>query len=360
MSVRAMLSPAYLAFGETGEFLLALARRRDLFLPALAGTGHVLRPVDSAAGAPALAWNPRRLAESPKAFWFAPSRVVVRWGADGPRAAEAPGARAVAGLKACDLAALAIVDRVFRDHEFREPAWVAARERTFVVSGDCTDCLDSCFCPLVGGRPWPERGFDLNLSPAEGGWLVDAGSEAGEAFLDETAALLRPARTGEIETRARRRNDLEERVRAQNEEFRTATSWRELVARSERSRLWGVLSATCVECSACNLACPTCHCFLFTDGRADGEAVRVSGWDSCFMAGHARMAGGGTPRLELTERFRNHYFHKFVAFPENWGVTACTGCGRCVEACMGRIDKRDVLRRLETGWIPSDAAEVRR
>ena len=81
---------------------------------------------------------------------------------------------------------------------------------------------------------------------------------------------------------------------------------------------------------------------------------RIRMWDSCFHAGYARMAGGGTPRLQLTERFRNHYFHKFVSFPKNWGITACSGCGRCIDACMGRIDKRECLHRLETEWIPSE------
>jgi ferredoxin len=68
------------------------------------------------------------------------------------------------------------------------------------------------------------------------------------------------------------------------------------------------------------------------------------------------MAGGLTPRLQLTERFRNHYQHKFVAFPRNWGITACSGCGRCIDACMGRIDKRECLHTLETRWIPSEVS----
>ena len=37
--------------------------------------------------------------------------------------------------------------------------------------------------------------------------------------------------------------------------------------------------------------------------------------------------------------------------------TKCTVCGRCVDACMGRIDKRECLHRLETEWLPSDVLE---
>jgi len=126
------------------------------------------------------------------------------------------------------------------------------------------------------------------------------------------------------------------------------------VSKHDRTRIWSGLAATCVECHACNLVCPTCHCFLLHDLPAEGGAARVRLWDSCFSAGHARMAGGLTPRLQLTERFRNHYQHKFVAFPRNWGITACSGCGRCIDACMGRIDKRECLHTLETRWIPSE------
>jgi len=28
------------------------------------------------------------------------------------------------------------------------------------------------------------------------------------------------------------------------------------------------------------------------------------------------------------------------------GEPACTGCGRCVEACPGRIDLREILKEL--------------
>ena len=31
--------------------------------------------------------------------------------------------------------------------------------------------------------------------------------------------------------------------------------------------------------------------------------------------------------------------------PEVFGFYACDGCGRCTEACIGKIDIRDVLKR---------------
>ncbi len=267
-----------------------------------------------------------------------------------------PRPRAVLGAKGCDLKAVACLDRVLRDHDFKEPAWCAARERNLIVAGDCSACAESCFCTMLGDKPWPTALHDVLLSPVEGGFLAEAGSEKGERTLSEHAALFAEAPAGAVEARDRRRADLLAKVVAQNARFPVRDSFEKSVAKHERTPIWGKLAADCVECNACNLACPTCHCFLLHDVRTPGGAARVSQWDSCFHAGHARMAGGLTPRLQLTERFRNHYHHKFVSFPRNWGITACSGCGRCVEACMGRIDKRECLHRLETQWIPSEVA----
>jgi ferredoxin len=38
--------------------------------------------------------------------------------------------------------------------------------------------------------------------------------------------------------------------------------------------------------------------------------------------------------------------HKFRYLVEEFGVVACTGCGRCVQSCPVNIDLRAVLREL--------------
>jgi Fe-S oxidoreductase len=60
----------------------------------------------------------------------------------------------------------------------------------------------------------------------------------------------------------------------------------------------------------------------------------------------ARVAGGGNPRKILWMRLRNRFEKKFDFFPKVSGITACTGCGRCISACPAKIDIRKVLRRL--------------
>ena len=100
----------------------------------------------------------------------------------------------------------------------------------------------------------------------------------------------------------------------------------------------------CVECGACNMICPTCHCFLLVDQSADDKFQRLKVWDSCLMKRFARVAGGANPRKHLGERLRNRFIKKFDFFPEILGIYACTGCGRCIETCLGDIDIREVLK----------------
>lgn len=341
----------FLATAALAQLASSLAETHDVFLPRRDGERWMLGRW-APAGRGEVPWNPFRLPEPLKSIWFPPGQVVARW----PREfAETPARpHALFGAKACDLKAVACLDRVLRDHDFREPAWCAARASTLIVAGDCTDCADSCFCTMLGDLPHPTDLFDLCLSPVEGGYLVEVGSERGARLVADHVGLFEAAPAGAVELRERARLELAQRVRRQNERFPVRDPFERSVAKHERTRIWAELAATCVECNACNLVCPTCHCFLLHDLPEGDGAVRCRLWDSCFSAGHARMAGGLTPRLQLTERFRNHYEHKFVTFPRNWGMTACSGCGRCIEACMGRIDKRECLHTLERRWIPSE------
>lgn len=335
----------------------ALAGSYDVYVPESASGDLVRLPANGDAEGGGIAWNAVRTPQSLKPFWMQPGKVLARWTPDGPRDGPAPRPRAVFGAKACDLAALRVLDAVFRDHEFKEPSWCAARERNLIIAGDCTACAESCFCTLLGQKPWAEEGFDLNLSPAEEGYVVEAGSDRGKALLEEHAGLLREATASRLAARQAAREEVEAALRQQNARWPVQDPLDVTVEKNLKTRIWGRLAATCVECNACNNVCPTCHCFLLFERKTAEGAARVSQWDSCFHAGYARMAGGSTPRLQLTERFKNHYYHKFVAFPRNWGVTACTGCGRCIDACMGRIDKRECLHRLETEWMPSEVLE---
>ena len=260
-------------------------------------------------------------------------------------------ARVAVGVKNCDLASLPLHDHVFRDSPPVDPGYADARARTLVISSDCTDCLDVCFCTAVGQQPWAREGFDIDVAPVgDGDYVVQAGSERGEAALAEVASMLQPADDALLRRRDEQRAALRDRVAEQtavaglspDQDFQAAI-------RDSDDAMWRRIATRCVECGACNFACCTCHCFLIADGvDADGRPARTKQWDACLFYGFAKVAGGNA-REDRASRLRNRFEKKFDFFKDRLGHYACDGCGRCTEVCIAHIDIREVLREAAQG-----------
>jgi ferredoxin len=126
-------------------------------------------------------------------------------------------------------------------------------------------------------------------------------------------------------------------------------SLREAFLKGYDSDIWEKYAEKCVECGACNFVCPTCHCFALLDVEEKGGFKRFKNWDSCLYPGFARVAGGANPRERRAERLRNRIEKKFDFFVQEIGRVACTGCGRCSQACAGQIKIQDILKDLSGG-----------
>jgi ferredoxin len=181
--------------------------------------------------------------------------------------------------------------------------------------------------------------------------VVEVGSEKGGTVIEEFRAFFVDADEEDVRARDQKR----QRLSAEVESFikkRGTPSTKAIagtVAKNYTSQLWKDFYSTCVECGACNLVCPTCHCFLLFDEKGRGTPVRFMEWDACLYKRFARVAGGANPRKRLWERLRNRFEKKFDFFPKVLNAYACTGCGRCIAACPGDIDIREVLKGLVTG-----------
>lgn len=287
-----------------------------------------------------------RPCEPLKAFFFT-ARKCVAVGFDEETATDVEKPICLVGVKACDLKSLQVLDSVFVDTDYIDPFYNAAREKNLIISADCTAALDTCFCVALEGKPFPESSFDMNLSSVDGGYVVDVATEKGERLVSENQALFTSPTSEQLQgmNDLRRRVEAEVRAKVQEHEVPAQDELAGVVAKTGESTLWQEEAETCVECGACNVICPTCHCFLLYDQQNDDRMARFRLWDSCLIRDFAQVAGGANPRPRLWMRLRNRFEKKFDFFPNVKGIYACTGCGRCISACPGKIDIRRVLKR---------------
>jgi len=336
------------SINKTGwdKFLVGLSSKYDLYGPKKveAGWTYQLLTKDNITQIPYKDYKYCSI-DPIKIFFFLAKEKVTN---SEEQAAESK-KRVIISLKSCDLAALSILDKVFLSGDFIDPFYQEKRENTILISSDCLEAKESCFCTEVEGSPFPEKNFDLNLTLLDDDeFLVEAGSEKGEGLIEENKTLFNKAKEEMVQKRQQKRREMKAKVKGKNKVFssKVVKSFQDMLKAKDDSTLWKELSEDCVECGACTNICPTCHCFLLIDLAQKEKFFKDKTWDSCQFNGFSQMAGGADPRDELWKRFKNRYLCKYSYKPENFGLLACTGCGRCIDACQGKIDKREVLNKL--------------
>ena len=322
----------------------------ELYLPRRLESDWVLTRWEPSSGRTAEA-SPYRAVESLRNFLFPPRLRVAEFPSAGRAELQTPAPVVVAGLKACDLGCLPVLDFIFLKGDQPEPYYAHRRRNTILISYDCTGFKETCFCAMVGGAPFPRAGFDLNLTPLGDHCLVEIGSDKGRELVEAAGRIFAPASADDLRARAGLREkvtgDLRGQLAAQGQ-LEAAPSAAEVRSRNA-GKFWREEARPCVECGACNLVCPTCHCFILEESDSKGGSARWRNWDSCQYPGFTRVAGGANPRARRGQRLSNRFSKKFEFFPDQAGVIACTGCGRCFEACPGKIDIRLLLKKIKTG-----------
>jgi len=342
------------------KFLNALAREYRIFLPVKTEGKRV--PCQFDVQTPAhdyilkeyakinkgdIAFNEYRTIEPLKTFYLPPKERVALYFSDAEDIKENEKV-AVLGVKNCDLFSLKIQDFVFLEGAAKDSFYERRRQNTLLISSDCLNFKEVCFCSAFDIMPYAQEGFDLNMSPLNAGFLVDVGSPKGKEVVSKIPSLFLPATDSQISARQKKREAVLRRLKEHltphgipNKEIIPG-----VVRKSHDSEIWKERVLACVECAGCNLICDTCHCFLLSDEETGALNAKVRVWDACLYANFARVAGGANPMKYRYQRLRNRYFKKFDFFPENINLCACCGCGRCIEVCPAKIDIREVLSTL--------------
>lgn len=240
---------------------------------------------------------------------------------------------AVLGVRGCDLAALRLQDQHFLEKDFVDAHYAARREGLFLVAVHCTHPAATCFCASTGDGPRAEAGFDLALSELDEGFIVEAGSAAGEVV---TARLpLSPVVEAQ---RGRAEHEVLEAARRQRRALSSRNLRDALFANLEHPR-WDQVAQRCLSCGNCTSVCPTCFCYAARETpRLDGmESVHTREWDSCFTHDHSYIHGI-VIRPDTRTRYRQWLTHKLGSWHAQYGRSGCVGCGRCIAWCPVGID----------------------
>ena len=255
--------------------------------------------------------------------------------------------QAIIGVRACDLAALALQDAHFLREGRRDPHYAQRREHLFLVAVQCAEPAATCFCASTGDGPTPTAGYDLSLAELADGFVAAAGSDKGRAVL--AALKLAPATSQQIE--AARQQGVAAAA-AQTRRLPGQNLRDVLMSRLEHPR-WDAVAARCLACGNCTAVCPTCFCHAEADTPAlDGRSSQhVRMWDSCFGESHGHLHGFNV-RPDIRSRYRQWLIHKLATWHDQFGRSGCVGCGRCIAWCPVGIDLTEETAALIEGGQP--------
>lgn len=252
---------------------------------------------------------------------------------------------ALIGVRACDLHAIQILDRVLMHGVPSDPIYSELRRKAFILAVNCEQAGETCFCLSMGTGPEMHSGYDLALTEvideARHYFVVDVGSSKGASVIANVPH--RTAQDDEIEVAdCKVAKVAREMGRTLNTE-----GLKELIFRNLESPRWEEIAKRCLACGNCTMVCPTCFCTTVQDvtDLTGGQAERWRKADSCFTSEFSHIVGGAI-RASVMSRYRQWLTHKMASWVDQFGTYGCVGCGRCITWCPVGIDITEEVKAL--------------
>ena len=285
--------------------------------------------------------------DGPKRYFFPPKQKLFTLSVKRERfgiqdTGPPPPKLAFIGVRPCDLAAIAVQDRVFgvepQQQTFRcesETYYRRTREQSLLIAVNCTRPGGTCFCASWGAGPAvnDRHRYDLALTELRAGFVVRAASERGTKLIEQLP--VRDPTAAEL--------DLEElhMLRASERMGRTLDTHgvKDLLDRAIEHARWDQVARRCLSCGNCTMVCPTCFCSTVTDSNdlATGDVTRTREWESCYTHQFSYTTAGPA-RNSIRARYRHWLRHKVCAWWDQFDCSGCVGCGRCITWCPVGID----------------------
>lgn len=250
--------------------------------------------------------------------------------------------RIIIGVPSCDVEALGLLDEIYLDEAFTDPFYRNRRASTILISSDCFSVNEHCHCTTYGVKPYAMEHADMALLAEGDEIIIRVVTDRGKELVGQLISASGVTDEGRLTFAGQRHAATEALLTEQNQGLPDYATTGEIVKKAG-DQIWAKYASRCVSCGACTTICPTCSCFLLID-KPDFEKVKQM--DACQYPGFERVAGGEDALFELPHRFRNRYMCKYVWRPQRFSSPACTGCGRCIEACIGRISKNELFMEL--------------
>lgn len=251
---------------------------------------------------------------------------------------------AIFGARSCDLAAMAIQDKVFLHEKHVDLRYRERRENLFIIAINCSYSSQNCFCVSAGTGPEVKNPFDILMTEIDGGFTVKTGSDRGNAII--VGLDLQHSQVAQYNEAIK---NVENAAAMQTKRIPLDNGFglRDLLFSNLDHPRWNEVADRCLSCGNCTQVCPTCFCHSETEEPSlDGScSEHKREWDSCFTAGHSYL-NGKVIRDDTHKRYRQWLTHKVGSWFDQFDVSGCVGCGRCVSWCPVGIDLTEELAAI--------------
>ncbi|MDO8784929.1 MAG: 4Fe-4S dicluster domain-containing protein [Syntrophales bacterium] len=284
---------------------------------------------------------------APKALFFPRTEIMMKYtrtgkGMEFSRNEGEPEEAVLFGVRPCDARSFVLLDMLFDQDKYKDPYYIARREKTTVISMACVHPpYSTCFCTSVEGNPTSAEGADILLTDMGDNYLVEFFTSKGEKLLRYFGDL---PQAGEAEETLKK--EIAEKAEKEISSHVPAKDIKPILDNNFEHPFWETIHRKCIACGTCTYLCPTCHCFDISDETKGSDGIRIRNWDSCMYPLFTMETSGHNPRPTQKERWRQRVMHKFKYYVDNFGAISCVGCGRCVMYCPVNIDIRKIVEDI--------------